>query len=208
MLTKIIFYESLYEKDRICCGCCNCYICGVARVSLFVVLPEQYSRGVYPSGLIGINIDGKFFVSKYEGNTSARSVVLGVVKGDFVLDAVEGNYQRIVSASSSRAARSISDSELEDVNADTSNKVVSYRFTESDFVYGYDAELLFSALPDMAEGQYLGNEEFFTEVESCAGKPGVDSSCQQGTKHFNNRRQIRGNNDADCPLVRRRGGTA
>ena len=34
--------------------------------SMFSVLPEQYTRGVYPAGLFGINPDGRFIVSKYE----------------------------------------------------------------------------------------------------------------------------------------------
>jgi hypothetical protein len=126
------------------------------NTSMFAVLPEQYSRGVYPSGIIGINIDGKFLVNKYENNTTVRSAIRGIVNGDFVLDTVEGNYKRVINTKPSRSVRSISDSELE--NIETSNLDVSYRFLESDFVYGYDADILFSALPDIIKNLYPGSE--------------------------------------------------
>jgi hypothetical protein len=126
------------------------------NTSMFAVLPEQYSRGVYPSGIIGININGKFIVSQYESNTTVRSAVQGIMNGDFVLDTIEGNYKRITRTTPSRSARSISDSELEDI--ETSNLIVSYEFVESDFTYGYDANTLFSTLPDTVKSLYSGNE--------------------------------------------------
>jgi hypothetical protein len=58
--------------------------------SMFAVLPEQYSRGVYPSGVIGINPEGKFIIRKYEDtNNTQRSMVVGIQKGDYVLDTLE-----------------------------------------------------------------------------------------------------------------------
>ena len=56
------------------------------NTSMFSVLPEQYSRNVYPAGLLGINPDGKFIVNKYEVGSSNRAAVVGVCAGDFVLD--------------------------------------------------------------------------------------------------------------------------
>jgi hypothetical protein len=126
------------------------------NTSMFAVLPDQYSRGVYPSGIIGINIDGKFIISKYEGSTTVRSTVQGVMNGDFVLDTIGGNYQRVTHTTLSRSARSISDSELE--NIESSNLIVSYSFIESDFAYGYDADILFSNLPDSVRNLYVGSE--------------------------------------------------
>jgi hypothetical protein len=126
------------------------------NTSMFAVLPDQYSRGVYPSGIIGINIDGKFIISKYEGSTTVRSAVQGLMNGDFVLDTIEGNYQRVTHTTLSRSARSISDSELE--NIESSNLTISYRFIESDFAYGYDADILFSTLPDSVKNLYVGSE--------------------------------------------------
>jgi len=134
------------------------------NTSMFAVLPEQYSRGVYPSGIIGINIDGRFIVSKYEGTSATRSAVLGAMQGDFVLDASAGNYQRIKNKIISRNARSITDSELE--NIEFSSSIVSYEFTDFDFSYGYDAELLFSALPNTVKNLYLGNDTFLQKLNS------------------------------------------
>jgi hypothetical protein len=126
------------------------------NTSMFAVLPEQYSQGVYPSGIIGINIDGKFIVSKYESNTTIRSAVQGITNGDFVLDTIEGDYKRVIHTVPSRSARSISDSERGDIESST--PIVSYKFVESEFAYGYDADVLFSALPDTVKNLYLENE--------------------------------------------------
>lgn len=134
------------------------------NTSMFAVLPEQYSRGVYPSGIIGINIDGRFIVSKYEGVSATRSAVLGAMQGDFVLDAPLANYQRIKNTIPSRNARSITDSELE--NIEFSDNIVSYEFTDFDFTYGYDAELLFSSLPDTVKNLYFGSDTFLQKLNS------------------------------------------
>ena len=42
-------------------------------------------------------------------------MIYGIQKGDFVLDTIDGKYQRVVSSVVSRNARTISESELEDV---------------------------------------------------------------------------------------------
>lgn len=85
------------------------------NTSMFAVLPEQYFRGVYPSGIMGINPDGKFIINKYEVNSVNRAVVQGVVYGDYVLDSQTGEYQKVVSNTSNRNARFVDDSELETV---------------------------------------------------------------------------------------------
>jgi hypothetical protein len=117
------------------------------NTSMFAVLQNQYSRSVYPSGIIGINPDGKFIISKYESNSSNRSLVMGAQKGDFVVDSLEGKYQRVSSVSVARSARAISDAELEDIETSVT---ISYYFTESEFI-GYDAENLFLALPALIQ---------------------------------------------------------
>ncbi|MBR1614985.1 MAG: hypothetical protein IJ673_05820 [Treponema sp.] len=116
------------------------------NTSMFAVLPEQYSRGVYPNGLLGINPDGKFIVRKYEDteNTS-RSAVSGTLKGDYVLDTSSGKYQRVIKANNSRTARAVQDDELEDI--DESELAVSYRFSESD-IDEESAQNLYEVLPD------------------------------------------------------------
>ncbi len=122
------------------------------NTSMFAVLPNQYSRSAYPSGIIGINPDDRFIVSKYEGQGSTRSLVAGVQKGDYVLDSIEGKYQRVVSTGFGRSLRSIAESEVEDIG--TPDLSLSYAFTEVEFADGYDAETLFSALPDAVRMAY------------------------------------------------------
>jgi hypothetical protein len=115
------------------------------RTAMFAALPEQYSRGVYPSGLMGINPDDKWLVSKYEGSTATRAAARGISKGDYVLDAQLGKYQRFVgSGAPYRSARSISDSDLE--TAQTA-EAGSFYFSEAEFQGAYSAEALFNALP-------------------------------------------------------------
>jgi hypothetical protein len=82
--------------------------------AMFAVLPEQYSRGVYPSGLIRINPDGKFIVTKYENNGTSRSVLAGIQRGNIIIDNLTGKYQR-VSTSFNRGARAISNTELKEI---------------------------------------------------------------------------------------------
>ena len=124
------------------------------NTSMFAVLPEQYSRSVYPSGVIGINPEGKFIVSKYEGQSATRSLIFGIQKGDYVVDAIEGKYQKVVSVTSSRNARSINESELVDVA--TSGITLSYKFTDADFADEYSMEALFSVLPSSIQNDYQG----------------------------------------------------
>ena len=80
--------------------------------SMFAVLPEQYGDSGYPSGIIGINPNGKFIYAKYEPNLQSRSVVYGLAADDFVLDNSSGIYTRAVSVRNDGAARAVSDDEL------------------------------------------------------------------------------------------------
>lgn len=112
---------------------------------MFAILQEQYSRSVYPSGIIGINPSGRFIFSKYEGTTSNRVAVSGLARGDYVLDGVEGKYQRVVKAASGRGARAVSDDEVADV--ESAPDETAFLFKSSDFAGGYSAEVLFAAFP-------------------------------------------------------------
>lgn len=112
--------------------------------SMFSVLPEQYTRGVYPAGLFGINPDGRFIVSKYENNSSARSVVKGLSAGDFVLDNSTGTYHKVKGNISYKNSRSIDESDLETEDIITD---VNFYFLEDDFTTGYSAIELFETLP-------------------------------------------------------------
>jgi hypothetical protein len=127
------------------------------RTSMFAVMPEQYSRGVYPSGLMGINPDDKWLVSKYEGSTTTRAAVRGISKGDYVLDAQRGEYQLFVGFGANyRSARSISDSDLETVQTD---EEISFYFSGVEFQGAYSAEILFNALPSNIKTRFAVVQE-------------------------------------------------
>jgi hypothetical protein len=156
------------------------------NTSMFAVLPEQYSRSVYPSGIIGINIDGNYIVSKYESNTNVRSAVQGIMNGDFVLDTIEGNYKRVTYTTPSRSVRSISDLELEEI--ESSNPIISYKFAESDFAFGYDADALFFALPDTVKNLRLENETTLQKLNLVLENRDLIILVSKSKGHFNNRR--------------------
>ncbi len=111
--------------------------------NMFAVLPEQYSRGIYPSGLIGINPAGKFIISKYEGSSGNRSMVLGVLNGDYVLDNNTGKYHRVCRSVISRNIRTIEEEELE-----STSQTVNFFFAESEFSELVTPFALFQSLPE------------------------------------------------------------
>ena len=80
--------------------------------SMFAVLPEQYSGTRYPSGIMGINPNGKFLYAKYESDLQTRSVVYGLAADDFVLDNSTGAYIKAAPVRTEGIARAISDDEL------------------------------------------------------------------------------------------------
>lgn len=80
--------------------------------TMFAVIAEQYENGSYPSGLIGINPDGKFIYSKYVPNGSARSAVSGLSNDDFVLDGTSGTYIKVSGVAAYAGQRSIADADL------------------------------------------------------------------------------------------------
>jgi hypothetical protein len=100
------------------------------NTSMFSILPEQYSRGIYPSGIMGINPDGKFIVNKYEVNSTDRAVVQGLINGDYVMDSITGTYQKIINKTSFKNARTIEDEEL-DVTEEI--KKTDYYFYSEEF---------------------------------------------------------------------------
>lgn len=116
------------------------------NTSMFAVLPSQYSRGIYPSGIMGINPYGKFVVNKYEVNSINRAAVQGVKNGDYVLDTLLGEYQRITSTFSFKHARSIDESELESMSEITQT---SFYFCPEEFDKCITADALLGELPDV-----------------------------------------------------------
>lgn len=132
------------------------------NTSMFSVLPEQYSRNVYPAGLLGINPDGKFIVNKYEVGSSKRAAVVGVCAGDFVLDSKTGNYQKIIGRTTYRSARTVDESDLKSME-DISD--INFYFDISDFLNGYSPFELIAAIPDSIISDYGAIENIPRAVE-------------------------------------------
>ncbi|MEE0998318.1 MAG: hypothetical protein UIH41_01475 [Treponemataceae bacterium] len=114
------------------------------NTSMFAVLPEQYARGVYPSGIMGINPYGKFIVNKYEVNSSNRAAIQGAMYGDYVLDSQKGEYQKIISRSSYRYARNIEEYELETM---FNEEEMDFHFKLEDFDEYMTVDGLLNQLP-------------------------------------------------------------
>jgi hypothetical protein len=125
------------------------------NTAMFAVLQEQYSRSVYPSGIIGINPAGQFIYSKYESGSGNRAALSGIQKGDVVLDGATGKYQKISRPTSQRGARAVNESELEDI--DESGVQFSVLFSADDFVDTDAAEALFAALPETLKSKAAGD---------------------------------------------------
>ncbi|MHC6204150.1 chitobiase/beta-hexosaminidase C-terminal domain-containing protein [Breznakiellaceae bacterium SP9] len=115
---------------------------------MFAVLPEQYANKEYPSGIIGINPEGIFIISKYTA-TGGRSLVRGIDTGDLIIDGVNYRYQRAVSSAGTyRTARSIDDSDMEN-NVDSPD--LYFPLMSVDF--SYEIEDLDSVAPRTATQQ-------------------------------------------------------
>lgn len=96
------------------------------NTTMFCVIPEQYKNQEYPNGIMGVNPDGNYIVTKYHLSDSSRCITSGLQYGDYVFDRISGKYQKIVS-SSIIYGRAIQENELEDVQSDT------LLFEQSDF---------------------------------------------------------------------------
>lgn len=132
------------------------------NTTMFSVIPEQYSRGAYPNGMMGINPDGRFIIAKYEHeNSPARSAVKGLVYGDFVMDNQTGNYQKVIGPGKYRTARSVDDSDLTDLSS--SNGKTDLYFAVEEFDGILTAENLFRALPVALQNRYAP-ENFSNET--------------------------------------------
>jgi hypothetical protein len=131
------------------------------NTSMFAVLPDQYSRSVYPSGVIGINPDERFIVSMYEGDTSNRSVVLGIIKGDYVLDRTSG-YREVVKPSMNKNSREISDSEIQQDIVSIENDML---FFMDDFDVINTPRNLYNAIPAFLINAYPSPESDEAVVE-------------------------------------------
>jgi hypothetical protein len=106
--------------------------------TMFAVLPEQYENNEYPSGIIGINPDGQFIVTKYT-TTGTRAMVRGIATGDLVIDAVNYQYkQAIISKKTYRSARAIADEDME--TEDVESPDLYFPIMSVDFSYEIEIE--------------------------------------------------------------------
>lgn len=129
------------------------------NTSMFAILPEQYDRSIYPSGILGINPYGKFIVNKYELNSLNRAAVQGVTYGDYVLDTQTGEYQRIISNSTRRYARAINDDELENFSDST---MENFYFSEEDFNLYQTTDNLLNVFPQSIKDNI---PTYFSDIE-------------------------------------------
>lgn len=81
------------------------------KTTMFAVLTEQYPDSTYPSGIIGINPDGKFLYSKYQAPSAGRSIVPSIVTGlsvgDYILDTTNATYVSATDVPKGNGPRSI-----------------------------------------------------------------------------------------------------
>jgi len=115
------------------------------NTTMFAVIPQQYERSVYPGGLIGINPDGRYIVSKYDVGTNTRAAVKNIAYGDYVLDTENSSYQRYIGLSGGTSARTLNDMELDDIEDEGLQNFDGFR--EGEFSGRYDVKKLLSALP-------------------------------------------------------------
>ena len=129
------------------------FLCDVEAgdsAAMFSIIPMQYSRSVYPNGLLGINPQGQFVVNKYDVGTNSRSVVSNISYGDYVLDTEANTLSRYVGEqrSSRSAARAIGDDELEQVEQiSTSSTPEEFEYKASEFTEDFNIEELLSVMP-------------------------------------------------------------
>ena len=133
------------------------------NTAMYAVLPNQYARNVYPSGLIGINNNGRFIYNKYETAGGNRAAIQGMTFGDFVLDSESGAYQCFVGNSSYANARSVEDTEL--VTFDDEEQA-SFYYDENEFDSFTTPKALFDALPMEITAGYSVSEKSAAEIVS------------------------------------------
>lgn len=124
------------------------------NITMYAVLPEQYPGKTYPNGIIGVNNDDKFIVQKYVNTeTSQRSVITGVYKGDYVIDNMNNKYQLVTNNQYARHARSVNDGDLVDLQEEINIDNTVFLFTEEDFAFSSPDEFL-SVLPEELTSKY------------------------------------------------------
>ena len=124
------------------------------NITMYAVLPEQYPGKTYPNGIVGVNNDDKFIVQKYlNTETSQRSVITGVYKGDYVIDNMNNKYQLVTNNQYARHARSVNDADLVDLQEEINIAETVFLFTEEDFAFSSPEEFL-NVLPVELTSKY------------------------------------------------------
>ena len=130
------------------------FLCDVDEgdtATMFSIIPIQYQRSAYPNGLLGINTEGQYVISKYEMGSSNRSVVSNIAYGDYVMDSQSNEIARYVGEQRNggrSAARVIGDSELktvEQISADATPE--NFEYKPQEFAGEFDIVKLLSMLP-------------------------------------------------------------
>lgn len=117
--------------------------------SMFSVIPVQYERSAYPNGLLGINSNGQFVITKYDVGTSNRAAVSSISPGDYIFD-MENNTIGVYTgeARNGRSARSINDDEFQTVTPVNENsKPEDFMYHPNEFIDEFDIKELLSLMP-------------------------------------------------------------
>ena len=126
--------------------------------AMFAILPNEYSfKGCsYPSGIIGINPDGKFIISRYETDGRNPSIVKGVIPGDYVFDSSIGQFQKVENIINSRT---ISDNDVKIIQSSARSyrdvAASNYLFTVDAFTsIGLSPITFYDDLPDSVKTDF------------------------------------------------------
>lgn len=83
--------------------------------SMYCIDPSQNSRGVYKGGLMGINPNGEYLYSLYETDRVSRTLISDMKEGEYVFDAIRGDFYQAVREVNNRT---LSNNDLIEVNFD------------------------------------------------------------------------------------------
>jgi len=119
------------------------------KTTMFSVIPMQYSRSVYPGGIIGINTSGNYIVNKYDIGTNNRALVSNISYGDYIIDMQANTVGKYVGEGiNSKGARSVNDSELKIAEAISEDSTVEdFYYNANEFIGDFKIEDFFNALP-------------------------------------------------------------
>lgn len=152
------------------------FLCDMSKgdtTTMFSIVPEQYQGAAYPNGLIGINSDGRFVVSKYEVGGTSRTAVSAISYGDYVFDMQANTVARYVGENRDgrSAARAIDDCDLEVQQASFSkSNPEEYEFKPNEFANDFSITALLSKMPstiiheDFASRSIIENVEYLNRL--------------------------------------------